>query len=194
MKKFDNFARLTDDDCALVTKELQNNSINDYLLYNTYVTSQCKQDRTTFDEFVANNPNLRFKDGSGFLNGCTVDNDSQLRNGAKITHDKEKIQLQTRWNQAVPSFNKGGLIVNVDTRLKSSEDTSVFRSCDKVVEKNFDRFIPLPQCLARSIQNPQHIIPTWTWGGDATRQYVQDSTYLAKCGFKNEGNMWKRVD
>jgi hypothetical protein len=192
MRNFDQFARLVDDECALVTREYQNRSMGDYMLYNSYVTSQCKKDKKEFDTFVTQNPNLRFKDGFGFLNGCVVDTDSELRNGAKFTNEKEKSQLCTRWDQAVPSYNKGGLIVNVDSRMKFAEDTSAIRDCDRLTEKDFNRFIPLTPCLAQTVQNTDHIIPKFTWGGSATRNYVQDNQYLEQCGFMNNGQTWVR--
>jgi hypothetical protein len=190
MRQFDNFGRLADDQCALVTRELQNQSQGDYMLFNHYVTAECKKDKKQFDEFVSNNPNLRYKDGAGFLNGCVVDTDSQMRNGAKITNEKEKSQLNTRWHQAVPSYNKGGLIVNVDTRMKFAEDTSALRECNRLTEVDFDRFTPLTPCLASSVQDPKHIVPEWTWGGENSRMYVQNSEFLERCGFKNNGQMW----
>jgi hypothetical protein len=192
MRNFDQFARLVDDKCALVTREYQNRSIGDYMLYNSYVTSQCKKDKKEFDSFVSQNPNLRFKDGFGFLNSCVVDTDSELRNGAKFTNEKEKSQLCTRWDQAVPSYNKGGLIVNVDSRMKFAEDTSAIRDCDRLTEKDYNRFIPLTPCLAQSIQNPEHIIPKWVNGGESTRAYVQENQYLEQCGFVNNGQTWVR--
>jgi hypothetical protein len=190
MRNFDMVSRLVDDECALVTREHQNNSIGDYLLYNSYLTAQCKKDKTEFDNFVSQNPNLRYKDGFGFLNECVVDTDSELRNGSKFTNEKTKSQLCTRWNQAVPSYNKGGLIVNVDTRLKFAEDTSAIRDCDRLSERDFDRFVPLTPCLAGSIQDPKNIVPSWQWGGSSTRQYVQDNQYLEQCGFANNGYAW----
>lgn len=192
MRDFDNFARLVDDECALVTREHQNQSIGDYMLYNSYVTSQCKKDKKEFDNFVSQNPNLRFKDGFGFLNECVVDVDSELRNGAKFTNERTKSQLCTRWNQAVPSYNKGGLIVNVDTRMKFAEDTSAIRDCDRLTEKDFNRFIPLTPCLAKSIQDPEHIVFKHIQCGSATRNYVQDNQYLQQCGFVNNGQTWVR--
>jgi hypothetical protein len=193
MRQFDNFGRLADDKCALVTKELQNRSIGDYMLYNSFVTSEPKRDLKEFKDFVVNNQNLRYKDGYGFLNGNVVDTDSDIRNGAKFTNDREKSQLTTRWYQAVPSFNKGGLIVNVDTRLKFAEDTSFIRSCQKTSEKDFDRFIPLTPCLADVVQNPEHIIPKWVNGGESTRNYVHDAEFLQQCGFVNNGTGWVRA-
>ena len=186
------FARLDNDECALVTREHQNRSMGDYVLYNSYVTAQCKKDKSELDNFVSENPNLRYKDGFGFLNGCVVDVDSELRNGAKFTNEREKSQLCTRWNQAVPSYNKGGLIVNVDTRMKFAEDTSAIRDCDRLTEKDFNRFVPLTPCLAGSVQNAEHIVPKFTWGGESTRQYVMDNQYLEQCGFVNNGQAWMR--
>lgn len=191
-RQFDNFGSVADDPCAIVARELQNRSIGDYMLYNSYLTAECQKDKNQFDDFIANNPNLRYKDGFGFLNGCVVDSDSELRNGAKITNEKEKVQLNTRWYQAVPSFNKGGLIVNVDSRLKLAEDTSAIRSCVKTTEKDFNRFTPMTPCLAQNIQNPEHIITPFRWGGEATRQYVQEAEYLQKCGFTYNGIGWVR--
>lgn len=192
MRNFDMASRLEDDKCALVTRELQNRSMGDYFLYNSFLTAECKKDKTQFDTFVSENPNLRYKDGFGFLNSCVVDTDSELRNGAKFTNEKEKSQLCTRWHQAVPSYNKGGLIVNVDTRMKFAEDTSAIRDCHKVSEKDFNRFVPLTPCLAGSIQNPKNIVPQFVRGGASSRNYVHDNQYLEKCGFTNNGQTWVR--
>jgi hypothetical protein len=192
MRDFELFARLHDDECALVSREHQNRSIGDYVLYNSYVTAECTKDKKDFYNYVSQNPNLRYKDGFGFLNGCVVDNDSELRNGAMFTTDKEKSQLCSRWNQAVPSYNKGGLIVNVDSRMKLAEDTSAIANCDILAEKDFQRFIPLPSCLANTIQNPEHIIPKYVRGGASTRNYVQDNQYLEQCGFVNNGFAWMK--
>jgi hypothetical protein len=193
MRDFENFARAADDSCALVTKELQNRSIGDYMLYNSYLTSECKSDKHKFTEYVANNPNLRYKDGYGVLNSCVVDVDSTLRNGGGWTNEKEKTQLCARWSQAVPSYNKGGLVVNVDSRMKFAEDTSAIRDCQRLTEKDFNRFTPLTTCLAKSVQDPKHIVPQWTWGGESTRQYVLNNEYLEQCGFVNNGHTWMRA-
>lgn len=183
-RAFDFMGRLADDDCALITRELQNQSIGDYNLFNSYMTANCKTDKSKFEQFMTNNPNLRYKDGFGNLNSCTVDADSKLRNGALFTNDREKTQLCTRWHQAVPALSKGGLTVNVDSRLKMAEDTSAIRDCDRLSEKNFQRFIPMTPCLAQSIQDPDNIVPNWTWGGESTRHtFVQENQYLNKCGF-----------
>ena len=167
-RDFENFASLRDDECALIAREQQNRSMGDYMLYNTFITSQCTQDKKQFEEYMFQNPNLRYKDGFGFLNGCTVDVDSRLRNGAMTTIDKQRSQVCSM----VPSLTKAKC------------------ECDVLTEKDFDRFIPLPSCLAANIQNPEHIIPKWVNGGASTRQYVMDNQYLEQCGFVNNGSAW----
>lgn len=183
--------RLTQDRCAVVTDELQNRSINDYYLYNMYSTANCKDDE--IKEFLVENPNLHYRDGFGNVNPCTVDQDSDLRNNAKLTNMREKEQLCTRWYQAGPSIGRGGLIPNVESRLKMSEDTSGLRNCDILAERNFDRFIPMIGCLADSVQDPSHIILPFERGGSITRDYVKDDEYLKQCGFVNNGKTWHRA-
>lgn len=191
MRLFDEENRLTTDKCAVLTKELQNRSVNDYYLYNMYPTSTC-EDTSSMDDFVANNPNLRYKEGYGFLNSCTVDEDTKLRNNAQMTNFRGKEQLCTRWEQAAPDLGRGGLIPNVESRLKMSEDTSDIKICDILQEKDFNRFIPMVGCLQQSIQNPQHIIMPFDRGGAFTRDYVRSDEYLQQCGFVNDGRTWRK--
>lgn len=192
MNLFNEENRLATDKCALLTKELQNRSVSDYYLYNMFPTSQCDEDQESMETFVAANPNLRYKDGYGYLNQCTVDNDSTLRNKAMLTNFREKEQLCTRWNQAVPDLGKGGLIPNVESRLKFSEDTYDIKRCDIVQEKMFDRFTPMINCLSSTVQNPNNLILPFERGGAFTRDYVRNDEYLQQCGFKNDGKTWRK--
>jgi hypothetical protein len=192
MRVFELENKLNSDNCAMVNREFVNKSMNDYNLYNMYFMSDCKVDNEKMKSFVYENPNLRFKDGYGFTNSCVVDMDSALRNDAQMTQDRTKVQLCPRWNKAVPNLGKGGLIPNVESHLKNAEDTSVLRVCNRVAEKDFDRFIPLTGCLAPTIQNEKHIIMPFTRGGDITRNYIFNNSYLEKCGFKFNGNYYEK--
>lgn len=193
MRVFELESKLHSDDCAIVNKELMNKSVNDYNLYNSFFTSDCKEDNSKMYNFAFDNPNLHFRDGYGYTNACVVDADSVMRNDSKLTHDKSKIQLCARWDQAVPDLGRGGLIPNLESRLKNGEDTSMIRACNKVTEKDFDRFTPLVGCVAPTIQNSSHIILPFTRGGDITRNYIYSDSYLEKCGFKNNGQFYERV-
>lgn len=190
MKFFEENNRLSQDECALFTRDLQNQSVTDYVLFNMYSTSTCKTDDIM--DFTINNPNLRYKDGFGNVSSCTVEVDSDLRNNARLTNPREKEQLCTRWYQAGPSIGRGGLVPNVESRLIFAEDTSDMKECGKLAETDFGRFIPMLSCLQGSIQDPEHIILPFERGGKITRDFVRDDEYLKKCGFYNDGKTWRR--
>lgn len=192
MRPFDEENHMSQDDCALLTRTLVNKSISDYMLFNNFFRCH-ENDKDKMEDFVVNNPNLRYKDGYGFAASCVVDNDSEMRNNAKLTNDRERVSLCTRWYTAVPDLGRGGLVPNVESRLKYNGDTSDIRDCDRVTEKDFNRFIPLPRCMADNVQNPEHIVENWTRGGEFTRDYVRSNSYLEKCGFYNDGKLWRRV-
>jgi hypothetical protein len=174
--------RLNDDTCSQKNKELLNASVNNRNLYNFYYTNDCKC--SAFDDTLFDN-NFVVKDGYGYTSGCVVDMDSELRNNFQVTHDKLKQQLCVRTFTGVPNLNTGGLIPNIETRLKNGDDTSDIRRCDIVPEKSFIpyTFYDLKPCIAE-VQNPEHIIETgWVRGGAITRDWVRDNSYLEKCGF-----------
>ena len=180
MRVFELENRIGIEDCSLVNKELVNKSISDHMLYNMFFTNDCQKDNEKMVQFMTDNPNLHYRDGYGMTSSCFIDDDSILRNKSHITHDKTKIQLCTRWDQAAPDLGRGGLVPNVESKLRSAEDTSFIRDCDRISEKYFDRNIPLIGCLAPTIQNPRHIIMPFTRGGDITRNYIFDE----KCAFR----------
>lgn len=189
MRVYNHENRLTVDDCAQISRESQNQSINLYNIENTYYSKDCKCPANS--DFVLDN-NMTIKDGFGFSSGCAIDTDSDLRLGGKLTNERTKSQLSTRWYQGNPNLNKGGLLPNIDTIMKNGDDTTDIRSCDRIAERDYNRFTPLVGCLAGTIQNPDFIIDPWTRGGDHTRNDVRSSEYLEKCGFENNGYTWVR--
>lgn len=183
---------LGNDKCAILTKDLQNKSQENYNLENFYYTKNCNPCSLTNNDFLLNNLNLHAKDGYGNVNNCTVDIDTELKL-SQLVHPKGKDILCTRWDQAVPSLDMGGLIPNIESRLKSPEDTSSLRDCCPIVEKDFDRWIPLQQCYASQVQNPEHIVAPKNAFWSTTRDYVRDDQYLSRCGFVNNGRAWVRT-
>ena len=186
--------RLNDDSCALKTRSLYNNSVTDNRLFNFYFNNSC--DCPVLDDIAMEN-NFTVREGYGYASGCTVDKDSELRLGSMLTNDKGRQQLCARTYVAVPSVNKGGLIPNIESRLKNADDTSDIRNIDKVMEKQFDIFTPMIPCLKGSVQSTQHIVPedvskTWRWGGSDTRQDMVSNDYLTKCGFEYRDKNWVR--
>lgn len=181
--------RLNDDSCAMKNRSLANDSFIDNRLYNFYYNKDC--DCPVLDDIAMEN-NFTVREGYGYASACTIDADSQLRLNSSITHDRQRIQLCARTYQGVPNLNKGGLVPNIESRLKNPDDTSDIRNLDKVMEKGFDVFTPMIGCLADKIQNPTHIIPEWRWGGADTRQDMVSNDYLNACGFEYRNKNWVR--
>jgi hypothetical protein len=122
--------------------------------------------------------------------------DSELRVNTQMTHDKNRQQLCVRTTTGGPNLDKGGLLPNIDSRLKNGDDTSDIKACDIVSEKSFIpyTFYDLKPCV-KEVQNPKHIVEPWKRGGEATRDYVRDNEYLQKCGFVNtDGKNWVRKE
>jgi hypothetical protein len=177
MKVYNHENRLAGDQCALLTRELQNSSIYDRQIYNFYYGHDCKC--PVLDDFLYEN-NMVIKDGYGVTTGCTIDTDSELRINGMCTNEREKAQLCTRWHQGVPNLNKGGLAPNTEMKIINGDNTSDIKNCDRITEKNFNRFIPLVGCIANTIQNPKHIVEPWTRGGSHTRNFINETKCLKK--------------
>lgn len=194
MKVFENQHRLGNDDCSKTAKDYQNSSINDYYLWNTYV-NKCDTDADhKIQDFAIENTNLWYRNGYGYTNGCHVDDDTEVRNNAKITHEKAKIQLFTRFYQANPDLSRGIVTPNLESRLVQGADTTALRQCDRVSEKNYDRFTPLIPCLKDNVQNPNNIVMQGVWGGENSRNVMRDAENLRRCGHVNDGKTWKRAN
>ena len=171
MRFYNDENRLSIDSCAQLARELQNTSINNRYLDNFYFTKDCKCQDVLYEN------NMVIKDGYGVSSGCVIDNDSELRLKGKWTNEREKVQLCTRWNQGVPNLNKGGLVPNLESIMQNGDDTSDIRNCDKITERDFDRFIPLVGCLASTVQNPKNIVEPWIRGGVHTRNEQRSCTF-----------------
>ena len=181
---------LADDPCAILTKDFQNTSIEQYNLDNYYWTKDCECPIN--NDFVLDNLNLRGRDGYGNVNKCAVNTDSDLKYSS-LVHPKGREQLCVRWYQGVPNLDDGGLLPNLESRLKyGSEDTSIIRDCDRVTEKDFDRWTPLLPCYALTVQDPKHIVMPNNATNANTRSYVQDDRYLQHCGFVKQGRTYVR--
>ena len=174
--------RLNDDKCAQINREIGNKSVSDRQLYNFYYTNDCKCE--IYDDTLVDNY-FTVKDGYGYTSGCVVDVDTELRVNPQMTHDKGKMQLCARPFGGGPNLNKGGFIPNIESRLRDSDDTSDIKACDIVSEKSFIPYswYHLKPCVA-SVQNPDHIVEPWTRGGEITRDYVRQNSYLERCNFK----------
>lgn len=186
-------SRVGVDACAVDAKELQNRSTQNYRLFNMYPTNQvpCEAQESELNAFAADNY-VQFKDGYGFANPCRVDNDSEMRNGSKLTNERYKNQLFPRVFQAVPSLTHSGLNAGVESRLIHGEITNVAMPCGVLSEVSIDRFTPMVPCLKSTVQDPRHIVPDWTWGGEPTRDTTVSEPYLKEQGYQFDGKVWRR--
>lgn len=167
--------KLTTDRCALATKQNDNDYVHDYNTFNFFNGGDCQTFKCAIDASY-NNPNLLAQDGYG-LGPCVIDEDSQLKlDPTNLTHGKERQPLFSRVFYAVPNYSKGGLIPNTETYLKNATDTSMIRQCNRITEKDFDRFIPLPSCGEQQMKVPY----TLTLGQDS-RKLMRQVMEQNKC-------------
>lgn len=184
MKYFDKEHRVGTDTCATESVDEQNKRMEDYMLFNSYRGNavECSGEVNKIKEFMAEN-HMTIRDGYGFTNACRVDNDSELRiDSNKINRDKN--QIFTRTFQAVPDLSKGDMNVDNESKIQQGELTFDDFQCQG---KPFDVFTPMLPCLKDNIQNPKHIIESWTRGGDTTRDTIKQKEFLEKNGYHFDG-------
>jgi hypothetical protein len=193
MRSFSLEHRIGGDKCALAARDLQNSSTQNYKLFNYYPTNipNCGASVEKLQDFASDNY-MTIREGYGFTNACRVDEDSKLRNGGVITNERYKVQLNSRVYHAVPNLARGGFVPTTESKLTQGEDTAQKRSCDVLSEVSIDRFIPLLPCLKDTVQDANHIVPTWTWGGEPTRDTVRQSQFLENNGYVFDGVAWKK--
>jgi hypothetical protein len=193
MKPFENSHRLGGDDCAQTAKDYQNTSINDYYLWNTYESKCDDSAEKKMEEFVTKNHNLWYRNGYGVANSCHIEDDSKARLDAKVTHEKAKIQLFTRFYQANPDLSRGTSAPSLESRLVQGDDTTQIRQCNRLVERDYERFVPLLPCLKDNVQNEKHIVFPDNQAGANSRVLMRDAETLKKCGYvQTNGNNWTR--
>lgn len=184
MKYFDKEHRVGTDDCAIESVNEQNKRMEDYMLFNSYRGNalQCSDDVKKIKEFMAEN-HMTIRDGYGFTNACRVDNDSIMRiDSNKINRDRN--QIFTRTFQAVPDLSKGDMNVENESKIQQGEITFDDFQCHG---KPLDVFTPMLPCLRESVQNPEHLIESWTRGGDTTRDTIKQKEFLEKNGYHFDG-------
>jgi len=190
---FLNSRRLCSDDCAKEAKDIQNEGISNYELYQ-YLPIDCDGKNARFPDFAYNHINLRGRVGYGIAEGCIVDNYSTLRNDpAQLTRDRCKTQLFTRIFQGCPNLKPG--VANPDEEMAIIQGTGsdtfegVKYPCKKtLMELTTNKFMPMLDCV-QEVQKPEHVVESWVRGGDDTRSYVKRQEYLKTCGYKNYGKV-----
>jgi len=170
--------RLGLDDCALAANERQNTKIDNYYLYNP--RSDCT--KKEYMEVAACN-NMVVNNGFGNSDACNIDMDSRLRNGGELT---DKQTLNQKYRQC--GANKGDCeddVRSLENRMRRGNDFGLKR-CDTLSEASTLelQMTPMINCLKSNIQDPNHIVPTWTWGGEPTRDSLKQKEFLETQGFR----------
>jgi hypothetical protein len=186
--------KLNTDKCWMNAKDTNNNKIEKYSLYYND-TSKKDTEYGSFPSMSYDHVNLHGRTGYGVTDDYLIDVYSSLRNSKDImTRDRCPVQLSTRIFAGGPKLT--GICRNInteldimcgnDTKLTPNDNSreEVIKSvesqngvCNKhIMEKTTYNFIPLLDCV-KEVQNPQHIVPDWTRGGDDSRSYVNKQKY-----------------
>jgi hypothetical protein len=159
------------DKCAKNAKNHVNESIKDYNLWNTY---SCEDDKEkALNEFAMKNLNLRMRKGYGNTPSCHVDTDTELRLNAKWTSERAKTQLFSRFYTGNPDMSKGMGSPTIESKLVQGDETSRLKMCERLSEKQFDRFTPMIPCLKDNIQNVEHIVLPFNQAGQNSREFMR---------------------
>lgn len=175
----DEKTNIHDDVCHNNGKNLQNDSVNDYMLSNF---ADCDCDIKNVVKTATENRGLIVKDGFG-TSECNVDSESGLRIGTVKRHHKVDQQLFPRPFVTTPFIQRGEPKPDLESRLISSLQTVRHKQMQNVsVTDNI--FVPMTSNLAATIQDPIHIIQenvnrTWVRGGVPSRQSVKDFDYFS---------------
>lgn len=183
-----NSRRVCSDECARETKDLQNDGMFKYTMYQD-LKVQCDDNKIRFPNCAWDHVNLTGRTGYGLSDACAVDNYSSLRNDqSQLTRDRCPIQLYTRIFQGCPNLRIGTADPDVEMPILQGTGPSTLEgtvyACKKTLtEKTTYNFPDLIGCV-KEVQNPKHIIDPYTRGGIDTRSYVRRQEMLRNCETK----------
>lgn len=177
---------LNSDECWMNAKDNNNSQLHKYALYYND-SAKVNKETGSFPSVALDHVNLHGRPGYGLSDDYLIDTYSALRNNKEgMTRDRCPIQLNTRTFKGGPRLTgKTGdinkeldVLSGSDTRLipvfanDAEKNTNEFRGCNKsIMEQSMNNFMPLLDCI-KEVQKPEHIVPSWTRGGDDTRSYV----------------------
>jgi hypothetical protein len=181
---FDKQNNMCSDSCWQQNKNIGNNKITNYYTYQTQLM-ECEENKVRMPDFIYDHINLRGRPGYGLADSCLIDNYSELVNNKEVlTRDRCRIQLFKRLFNAGPTLKGSNGNIDRELDILTGSDTTFYmggtnndgygniNTCKKgIMEQQIKQPIPLIDCL-KDIQNPEHIIPLWTNGGESTRMNI----------------------
>jgi len=186
--------QINSDECWKNAKDNNNNQIEKYALYYNDNSKQNKE-YGSFPSMSYDHVNLHGRTGYGVTDDYLIDIYSSLRNNQEsMTRDRCPVQLYTRIFAGGPKLTGKCRNINMELDVLCGSDTKVQpvdsstdeiigsyetrqATCNKqIMEKTTNKFVPLLDCI-KEVQNPDHIVPSWTRGGEDTRSYVNKQKY-----------------
>lgn len=175
MKYFESMNSLNDDQCAVETRNRENQSMVDYSTFNYFNNGDCKQVDKQLLDLALENPNLRFQNGYGSANPCAIDLETKIKYSAdQLTHGPEKRQYRVRNFTAVPNISRGSYAPGYDFLLNPGEDTHKIRQCDRLTEHNFNRNVPFIDCMEKFVELEAYALPDLFAIGVNSREIVRN--------------------
>lgn len=187
VKLFDLQQRTIDDECAVDSKNLYNQSGFEYSITNFY-DSEMKD----LVEFSSDQPNLRFQNGYGTPGSVAMAESSRIRNNFDWT-PRGRTPLPSRIYQAVPDLSHGMPNPDDESKLFHVPHDVVTR---EITEEDLTKYFkaPLLPEVEKTMQNPETVVSSaWVHGGADTRGAFRDPEYLSRNGFvKDSTGVWTR--
>ena len=177
---FNNGTRRNEDDGMVSYKDNLDQKFASYNTMNFYNDASRQKFMKSLDN-VGMSANLN-RDGYG----NQIDVESNLMKSS-MTNDKSPQQLSTRpYNGPYMGAGETHIVQpEIYSKLVSGAETRVKKASDALSGVSIDRFIPMVPCLAKNIQNTDHIIPEyWIRGGESSRAYIQNVDYFKMCGIQ----------
>lgn len=189
---FANSGSLRQDDCAREIRDRTNRIYSDYSIWNPRPL-ECDKSKKKIAEFAACHETMHFKDGSGNVDACYVNEDSTLRMSCYSGADKKRHQLFPREFKANPGLENGDFIPDMDSFLtrgaiqqRDKRPANSPTECDSISEKDGNYvFMPLIPCLSKTVQDADHIIMPGPQGGFPSRM-VRSPEQLFHCSPPHE--------
>ena len=177
---FDNASRIGGDGCGLSQRNLQNVKSGNYLMTN-FFEQECGMKKPI--EFATSQPNVFYSGSQQVgIGGCNIDENSELRDGNGITHDKCKLSLNARPYSTIPYLGRGEGNPMVESQLQQGEQATNRKTVVNTTEKSYfalDSY-PLVPSLQATVNNPANLVQEvasdgWIRGGIPSRELYQEA-------------------
>jgi hypothetical protein len=177
MDPFENSHRMGDDKCVEQIRKQENDSIRNYNLALLQPRDRMAHSSDKCGTIFSDAHRYStLQNGYGIEKNC-IDNDSHARINEDGFQGRGKCILNSRVFQGVPNMNSGGLIVDLEDRLKQGHYNDIKKSCDSLAGVTIDRFVPLV-CGLQNIQNPENIVMPKDLVWQDTRDIVNQEKFI----------------